>query len=117
MLGGNGLVPAPIPNPIPLPSEIILYGGHSYGVGLGLNPNKHFTATASYSRAFSNTMNTAVGSNNNGENAVVRLQYQFRQMYFNAGYSKFVQGFSASTAVPADVNSFYFGVQRWFNFF
>jgi hypothetical protein len=117
LLGGNGLVPAPIPNPIPLPSEIILYGGHSYGVGLGLNPNKHFTATASYSRAFSNTMNPAVGSNNNGENAVVRLQYQFRQMYFNAGYSKFVQGFSASTAVPADVNSFYFGVQRWFNFF
>jgi hypothetical protein len=117
LLGGNGLVPTPLPNPIPLPSDIILYGGHSYGVGLGLNPSKHFTATASYSRAFSNTMNAAVGSNNDTESAVVRLQYQFRQMWFTAGYSKFVQGFSASNTAPADVNSYYFGVQRWFNFF
>jgi hypothetical protein len=117
LLGGNGLVPTPIPNPIPLPSDIILYGGHSYGVGLGLNPSRHFMASGSYSRAFSNTMNAAVGSNNNSENAVVRLQYQFRQMWFTAGYSKFMQGFSASGAPPADINSFYFGVQRWFNFF
>jgi hypothetical protein len=117
LLGGNGPVPTPIPNSIPLPSDLILYGGHSYGVGLGLNPTKHFTATASYSRAFSNTMNMAVGSDNNSENAVVRLQYQFRQMWFTAGYSKFVQGFSASGTPPADINSYYFGVQRWFNFF
>ena len=117
LLGGNGLVPTPLPNPIPLPSDLILYGGHSYGVGLGLNPSKHFVATASYARAFSNTMNSAVGSNNRNENAVVRLEYRFRQMWFTAGYSKFVQGFSASNAAPADVNTFYFGVQRWFNFF
>lgn len=117
LLGGNGLVPTPLPNPIPLPSDVILYGGHSYGAGLGLNPTKHFTATASYARAFSNTQNIAVGSNNNTENAVVRLEYHFRQMWFQAGYSKFVQGFSTSNTAPADVNTFYFGVQRWFNFF
>jgi hypothetical protein len=117
LLGGNGLVPTPLPNPIPLPSEIILYGGHSYGAGLGLNPTKHFIVSGSYARAFSNTQNVAVGSNNDSENAVVRLEYRFRQMWFQAGYSKFVQGFSASTTAPANVNTFYFGVQRWFNFF
>ena len=117
LLGGTGLVPTPLPNPIPLPTDIIVYGGHSYGGGLGLNPFKRFTASASFSRAFSDTLNGALGSHNNTENAVVHLQYQFRQMWFTAGYSKFNQGFSASSTPPADVNTYFFGVQRWFNFF
>src|SRR5262249_15307456 len=49
LLGANGLIPTPIPNPLPSPSDIVLYGGHSYGAGLGLNPTKHLTATASFS--------------------------------------------------------------------
>jgi hypothetical protein len=117
LLGGTGLVPTPLPNPIPLPTDIIVYGGHSYGGGLGLNPFKRFTASASFSRAFSDTLNGTLGSHNNTENAVVHLQYQFRQMWFTAGYSKFTQGFSASSTAPAEVNTYFFGVQRWFNFF
>lgn len=114
---GSGVVLNPTPNPIPLPLDIIMYGGHSYGGGVGFNPFKRFTASASFSRAFSDTLNGTLGSHNNTENAVVRLQYQFRQMWFTAGYSKFVQGFSASGTAPADINTYYFGVQRWFNFF
>ncbi len=53
LLGGTGLVPTPLPNPIPLPTDIIVYGGHSYGGGLGLNPFKRFTASASFSRSHS----------------------------------------------------------------
>ena len=117
LLGGAGLVPVPIPNPIPLPSDLIFYGGHSYGGGVGVNPFKRFTASASYSRAFSDTLNGTTGSHNNTESIVTRLQYQYRQMWFTAGYSKFVQGFSASGSPPANINSYYFGVQRWFNFF
>ena len=58
-----------------------------------------------------------MGSHNNTESIVARLQYQYRQMWFTAGYSKFVQGFSASGIPAANINSYYFGVQRWFNFF
>jgi len=115
LFGATGVVPTP--NPGPLPVDIINYHSHSYGAGLGLNPFKRFTASASFSRAFSDTLNGALGSHNNTESAVVHLQYQFRQMWFTAGYSKFVQGFSASTSPPADVNTYFFGVQRWFNFF
>jgi len=117
LFGGTGLVPNPLPNPILLPAELVFYGGHSYGGGVGVNPFKRFTASASYSRAFSDTMNGTMGSHNNTESIVVRLQYQYRQMWFTAGYSKFVQGFSASGIPPANINSYYFGVQRWFNFF
>ena len=115
LYGANGIVPNP--NPVGLPADIVRYNSHSYGGGVGLNPLKRFTISASLSHAFSDTLNGTQGSHNDTNNGVVRLQYQFRQMWFTAGYSKFKQGFSASTSPPSDINTFYFGAQRWFNFF
>jgi hypothetical protein len=117
LLGVNGVVTSPLAGDSPLPTDLILYGGHAYGGGLGINPYKRLTITFSYARAFSDTVSNSVGSHNNSENVFGRVQYQFRQMFFNAGYSRFVQGFSASGLAPAQLNSFYVGVQRWFNFF
>jgi len=116
LLGVSGVVTPPLGG-TPLPADLILYGGHAYGGGIGINPYKRLTITFSYSRAFSDTVSNSVGSHNDTENAFGRVQYQFRQMFFNAGYSRFVQGFSASGTAPAQLNSFYVGVQRWFNFF
>lgn len=117
LLGVSGVVPTPLPGGTPLPTDLILYGGHAYGGGIGINPYKRLTITASYARAFSDTVSNSVGSHNNSENVVGRIQYQYRQMFFTGGYSRFVQGFSASGTAPAQLNSFYVGVQRWFNFF
>jgi len=117
LLGVNGVVTNPLAGQSPLPTDLILYGGHSYGGGLGLNPYKRLTITFSYAHAFSDTVSNSVGSHNNSENVFGRVQYQFRQMFFDAGYSRFVQGFSASGTAPAQLNSFYVGLQRWFNFF
>ena len=124
LLGVNGVVTSPLlgGTPLsggtsPLPTDLILYGGHAYGGGIGINPYKRLTITFSYARAFSDTVSNNVGSQNNSENVFGRVQYQFRQMFFTGGYSRFVQGFSASGTAPAQLNSFYVGVQRWFNFF
>jgi hypothetical protein len=117
LLGVSGVIPTPLPGGTPLPTDLILYGGHAYGGGIGINPYKRLTFTFSYARAFSDTVSNTVGSHNNSENVLGRLQYQYRQMFFTGGYSRFVQGFSASGAAPAQLNSFYVGVQRWFNFF
>ena len=117
LLGVNGVVTSPLAGESPLPTDLILYGGHAYGGGIGINPYKRLTITFSYARAFSDTVSNSVGSQNNSENVFGRVQYQFRQMFLNAGYSRFVQGFSASGTTPAQLNSFYVGVQRWFNFF
>lgn len=117
LLGVSGVIPTPLPGGTPLPADLILYGGHAYGGGIGINPYKRLTFTLSYARAFSDTVSNTVGSHNNSENVLGRLQYQYRQMFFTGGYSRFVQGFSASGAAPAQLNSFYVGVQRWFNFF
>lgn len=117
LLAQNGVVQPPITNPAPLPIDLIMYGGHGYSGGLGINPTKRLTITASYSRAVSDTTSNGTDSHNLSESAVARAQYQFRQLWFNAGYTRFIQGFSASSTLPARLNSFYFGVQRWFNFF
>ncbi len=117
LLGLNGVVVPPLQNGTILPTDVILYGGHAYGGGIGLNPFRRLTITFSYSRAFSDTLTNSVGSHNDFESVIGRLQYQYRQMFFFAGYSKFVQGFSASATPPSQLNSVYVGVQRWFNFF
>jgi hypothetical protein len=117
LLGVSGVVTPPLGGGPPLPVDLILYGGHAYGGGIGINPYKRLTITFSYSRAFSDTVSNSVGSHNNSENVFGRVQYQYRQMFLTGGYSRFVQGFSASGTAPAQLNSFYVGVQRWFNFF
>jgi len=117
LLGVNGVIAPPLTNGTILPTDLIMYGGHAYGGGVGLNPVRRLTITFSYAKAFSDTVSGGIGSNNNSESIVGRLQYQFRQMFFIGGYSKFVQGFSASGTPPSQLNSFYVGVQRWFNFF
>jgi hypothetical protein len=114
---GGGLVAPPPPTPVPLPSLLILYGGHSYSVGLGSSPFRRLTIGASYSRATSNTTNAGIGSWNANKQMNTYFQYQFRKMYLNGGYATLSQGFSASPTAPATVSSYYLGVSRWFNVF
>jgi hypothetical protein len=116
LLGATGLVPTPLP-PVILPTDLVFYGGHAYGFGIGSNPVRRLSLTASYSRSFSNTLSGTTGSENTNESINARIQYNFRQLSMNAGYSKFVQGFSASGLPPDMVGSYYFGISRWFNFF
>jgi hypothetical protein len=114
---GSGLVASPIPQPIVPPGDLILYGGKSYSFGLGSNPLRRLTISASFAKATSNTNVGGIASWNNSEQVNTLFQYQFRKMYVTGGYSRLVQGFSASGAPPENVSSFYFGVSRWFNFF
>jgi hypothetical protein len=114
---GAGLIPTPIPPPI-LPSDLlILYAGRSYAFGLSSTPMRRLTVSASYSNANSSTDFSGVNSWNNSKQFNTLLQYQFRKMYLTGGYSQLQQGFSASGSPPANVSSFFIGVQRWFNFF
>jgi len=113
---GAGLIPTPIPSPI-LNSDLILYGGKSYGFGLGGSPMRRLTVTASFAKAITNTNLEGTLSSNNTSQINTLFQYQFRKMYLTGGYSRLVQGFSASGTPPENVSSFYIGVSRWFNFF
>jgi hypothetical protein len=116
LLGATGLVSSPLA-PVLVPTDLIFYGGHGYGIGIGSNPVRRLALTASYARSFSNTLAGTIGSENSNESLNARIDYHFRQLSVNAGYSKFVQGFSASGLPPSMVGAYYFGISRWFNFF
>ena len=117
LLASTGLVTNPLP-PILLPNQLVFYGGDGWSVGLGSNPTGKLAISASYSKSQSNTSGTLTPySFNHNEQINARIQYQVRQLYFNAGYTRLVQGFSSSTAPAAMFGTYYFGIQRFFNFF
>lgn len=114
---GAGLVPVPVPSPI-LPSSLVsLFGGDSYSIGLSSTPAKRLVVTAAYAKSISNTSSDAIASSNQNNEFNALVQYQFRKLGVNSGYSRLEQGFSGSGTQPEVISSFYIGVSRWFNFF
>ncbi|HUJ40926.1 MAG TPA: hypothetical protein VLW54_10290, partial [Candidatus Acidoferrales bacterium] len=65
----------------------------------------------------SNTANGTLSSNNKTEQAYAYVTYRFRKVYFNAGYNRLLQGFTATGITPTSVSAYYFGVSRWFKAF
>jgi hypothetical protein len=116
---GAGLVPVPTPVPSPtLPSNLVtLFGGDSYSFALSSNPEKHLILSAAYAKSISNTSSDTIASSNQNNEFNSLVQYQVRKLYFNSGYARLEQGFSASGTHPQIISSFYVGVSRWFNFF
>ncbi len=108
----------PLPSGLPpgfLPTSIF-FGGTTYSLGLGSTPIRGLTANANWLKSVYTTANGLLPSENKTEQVNAYLLYKFRKMYFNAGYSRLLQGFSASGLPPADVSSYYFGISRWFKF-
>lgn len=114
LLGTIGLTPPP--GTIP-PDWLLLYGGHSYSFGVGATPVRRLSLGASYSRAWSNSTTAGIGSTNHTDQVNAILNYQLRKLTLTSGYGRLVQGFSASGTPPSNVNSFFAGISRSFNFF
>jgi hypothetical protein len=113
----TGLAETPTPQPVLSPTDLILFNGKSYSIGLASNPKRRLTIAGSFARAYGDSNVLGILSSNNTEQINILLQYQFRKMYVTGGYSRLDQGFSASGTPPEKISAFYFGVSRWFNFF
>ena len=117
VLTGTGITTVPTGTPTTLLPNIIYYRGTTYAFGVGSTPIKGLTINGNYSRTESDTQNAASLSNNIFSQGNLFVQYQVRKIYFTSGYSRLLQGFSATKTPPTLVSSFYVGVTRWFNFF
>lgn len=117
LLTGAGLTPTPVPVPVITPASLVMYGGKAYSFGAATSPIRGLSISASYAKALSDTASEFTSSKNRMENLTTRIQYQFRQMSFQAGYTRLIQGFSITGGPPVTVGSFYVGVSRWFDFF
>ncbi|MGC9944997.1 MAG: hypothetical protein ABSF64_01255 [Bryobacteraceae bacterium] len=117
ILTSSGLVATPIPLPVISQAAVVLYGGHAISFGVGATPVRGLTFSASYSQAQSETENGSAASNNNTSQLTARILYIVRKTYFQAGYSRLIQGFTATGTPPSMLGSFYVGLTRWFSFF
>jgi hypothetical protein len=112
----QGIATPPTVPPTILPSPV-LYGGRTYSVSVAATPVGGLIFSGSFVTTRSNTESELLSSNNRIQQANVYLQYRFRKVFFTAGYSRLLQGFSASTLAPAVVSAYYFGISRWFKVF
>lgn len=113
---GGGLVPTPLPPIIPTPL-LVLYGGQSYSFSVSSTPARGLTIAGAFSHANIDTNNGTSAYSSKTEQYYALVQYQFRKMSFVGGYTRLLQGFSATGTPPALVSSYYIGVSRWFNLF
>jgi hypothetical protein len=112
----TGVTPLP-PGVPPTLVPTVLYGGRTYSASVASTPVRGLSVTGSYVSSRSNTGGELVNSNNTTEQAYAYLTYRFRKVYLNAGYSRLLQGFSASGLPPTLLSTYYFGVSRWFKAF
>ena len=112
----TGLTPSPLPLPV-LPTAFVLYGGRSYSFGAGGSPIRGLTFTGTFVKTASSTSDASANSTNNAQLANFYMNYRLRKINLHAGYTRVFQGFSLAGTREQTVNSYYFGISRWFNFF
>jgi hypothetical protein len=117
ILTSNGLQSVPLAAVLLPTSSQILFNAHSVGATATASPKRSLTLWASYSKATSSTTNVSTNSYNSTGMLSANATYHARRLGFNAGFNRFSQSITAAGAPPANVNSYYVGVNRWFSFF
>ena len=119
--GRTILTPSGLLNPSPVPglddNSLVLFDGSSYSVGVGASPLRRMSITFNYASATSDTLSNVRNSFNETQRYYTRLDYNLRKLVLRAGYTRAYQSISASPIPPATINSYFFGVSRWFNVF
>ncbi len=115
---GDGLAAGNTPLPPVIPPELLIaYGGTSYSTTLSGALRRGLTFSTTYLKADSSTTTHLVFSSNKLEEELVQVRYQVRKLGISGGYSRLVQGFSASSIAPTTNSTFSISIYRWFNCF
>jgi hypothetical protein len=117
LLTGAGITALPTGVPLSFLPTAVLFGGTTYSLGLGSTPIRGLTVNGTWLKSVNTTLDASAPSDNKTEQTSAYLIYRFRKVDFTAGYSRLLQGFSASGVPPALVTSYYFGISRWFKVF
>jgi len=107
------------PNPLAglFSDKVVLYNGRSYTLSATATPIRRLVLTANYSKVRSDTKGPSLASTNLGDRFTSQLEYKLRKLSLRGGFTRMDQEISASGAPPSMVNSYYFGISRWFNIF
>ncbi len=114
ILTATGILPIPIP---PVASQVVLFGGTSYSFSASSSPVRRLLVAFAYAQSKSNTNSSSLTSENRTKSMFGQVQYRFRQVTFNGGYNRLIQGFSSVVGPAQDSTTYFIGVSRWFNWF
>jgi hypothetical protein len=119
--GRTILTPSGFLNPSPVPGNIdenlILFNGSGYSLGAGASPLRKMSVTFNFTRAQSDMLSSTRYSLNDTDRYYTRLDYNLRKLVLRAGYSRAYQSISASGTPPTTINTYFFGISRWFDIF
>ena len=110
-------IPTNLPPGILSENEIVAFNANSYSLSVSGSPMRRLSITAGFSKGTGGTNSLLSNISNDTEVRNALLRYQFRKLYFNAGYTRFKQSLGVTTTNPSVVSSYYFGISRWFNIF
>ena len=116
---GGSIIPVP-GSGTGVAKYLIQYNGETYGLGIGWRPRRRWTLTGNYSYLDYGSLNPLIGSSavhTHSRQITARSEYGFRQMFFYAGFGRVDQGSNHVGTTPYLYNTFYFGINRYFNFF
>jgi len=113
LLGIGGLVPIA---PTPGVGDFVTFSGASWGGGVSVTPVRRLVLSGAFNRAISNTDSSSILSHNSMEVFNAQMQYHFRRIGLQAGYTRFTQGISI-LGLPASSTAYFVGFTRWFDFF
>lgn len=117
ILGANGQLTPTQPLPGLIPADYVFFNAKSWGGGIGVSPFRKMVVTANYSQVKSDTSAHSLASMNAGRRYDAVVEYRLRKMDFRGGFNRLQQSIGASGASPTVVNSYYFGISRWFSIF
>ena len=118
LLTANGLVATPpgLPPGVLPPGAIVLFNARSLGAGLSATTFKRLVLTGAYAQGNGTTVSPSLNSGNSNQMYTALVRYPVRKMYVFGGFTHFEQGISTA-GVPSVINSYNFGIARWFNVF
>jgi hypothetical protein len=118
LLTANGLIsiPAGLP-PGLITSNVVIYNGKSFGASASGTLFRKILISGAYSEASGATISPQLSTKSNSQMFTSMLRYPYRKVYITAGFTRFNQGISSSSGLPAMISSYYFGISRWFNIF
>jgi hypothetical protein len=112
----TGLVPVSPVADVLFPNLLVLYHGNSLSFAGYYQSTNRLRIRGGIRRTQYQTTNNGVPSDNMLKQYDVRVEYDFRQLRFDAGFIRVSQGVG-TIILPTTVNTIYFGVTRHFDLF
>jgi hypothetical protein len=112
----SGLVtPTPL---LPLiTNDFVFFNGRSLSISANTRVLRRLVLTSSFSKAHSDTESKLLNTFTASRIYNVKAEYKVRKLSLTSGFERIEQEISTSAAGPVVVNSYYFRLSRWFQFF